>query len=210
MMNTNIKFYSLLIILYGAWLLSMYQYTGRIDIGIVIVAFFGMIITLLLVAAVKGIIWRVKNGVDLLATLETDPEAVKEHMLFIMQYGHSDGIKGALMEFNDIFRNYPQWELAQWVVFRAWYKQTIDHALENSELYVLTMKDGSEYNKENDPLYDASAPDWTQFDCPHYYDDDNEEEDDDEIDRDNKYRKSAEEGFYLGIGLGATDNSLNK
>lgn len=187
---------------------SLYLYFETIDFGLVFLAIFGSIMTFLLIAAVMGIIWRVKNGVDLFATLETDPEKVKEHMLFIMQYRHSGGIKGALKEFNDIFRNYPQWELEKWVVFRAWYKQIVDHALANPEIYILRMKDGSDYTKEQDPLYDPDAPDWEQFDRPYCLDD--EEDDDDYTDTGNKYRKAAEEGFYTGLGLGATDNFLNK
>ncbi|MDE7472042.1 MAG: hypothetical protein K2M68_00490 [Muribaculaceae bacterium] len=125
---------------------------------------------------------------DLLATLETNPEKVKEHMLFIMQY---HGAEENLKELNDIFRNYPQWELEKWEVFRAWYKDLIDHALENPEIYNLAMMGGAEYSKESDPLYDPDAPDWEQFDRPRYYDDD----DNDYTDTDNKYRKEAEDGF---------------
>lgn len=98
----------------------MYHYTGKFDFGVVFMAAFETVITILIIAALRGIVWRVKNGVDIFATLETDPEKVKEKMLFIMQYRHSEGIKGALNEFNDIFRNYPQWEFHKWVVFRAW------------------------------------------------------------------------------------------
>lgn len=206
-MKTNIIFYTLLAVIFCACLYGLYLYFGRIDFGLVFLAILGTIITFLIIAAVIGIIWRAKNGVDLLATLETDPEKVKEHMLFIMQYGHSEGIKGALNEFNEIFRNYPQWELENWEVFQAWYKQIIDHALENPEIYDLIMKDGSDYNKEQDTLYNPDAPDWEQFDRPRYYD---EEDDDDYTDTDNKYRKAAEDGFYTGIGLGAISNFLNK
>lgn len=106
---------------------------------------------------------RIENGIDLFASLESDPETVKDHMLFIMQHGHYKGISGALKEFNDIFRNYPQWRLEDWVVFRAWYKALIDHALEKPEIYVMSMKDGSEYSKDIDPLYDPDAPDWEQY-----------------------------------------------
>lgn len=147
---------------------------------------------------------RKENGIDLFATLETDPEKVKDHMLFIMQY---HGIEENLKELNDIFRNYPQWELDKWEVFRAWYKEQIDYMVKKPDIYGLTMKDGSPYDKDKDPLYDPNAPDWEQFDRPRYYD---EEDDDDYTDTDNKYRKAVEDGFYTGIGLGATDNFLNK
>lgn len=210
-MKTNTKFYILLSVIFGVWLCSLYLYFGTIDFGLVFLAIFGSVMTFLLIAAVMGIIWRVKNGVDLLATLETDPEKVKEHMLFIMQYGHSGGIKGALHEFNDIFRNYPQWELEKWEVFRAWYKQIIDHALANPEIYIMRMKDGSDYTKEQDPLYDPDAPDWEQFDRPRYYYDEEDEGDEDDYDDDfsdnsNKKDDSLSDWLYRGIGFGAANS----
>ena len=32
------------------------------------------------------------------------------------------------------------------------------------DIYGLTMKGGSPYDKDKDPLYDPNAPDWEQFD----------------------------------------------
>ncbi|MDE6277994.1 MAG: hypothetical protein K2M06_07800 [Muribaculaceae bacterium] len=210
-MKSKIKFYILLILIFGGWVFALYFYFHRIDFGLVALAVFESVITVLIIAAIKCIIWRVKNGVDLFATLETDPEKVKEHMLFIMQYGNGRGVEGVLEELNEIFRNYPQWELENWKVFRAWYKHIIDLALENSQIYVLTMKDGREYDKENDPLYSPDAPDWAQFDRPRYSVEDDDDEDDDEYtDTDNGYRKSAEDGFFTGLGLGASNTSLIK
>lgn len=207
-MKTNIKFYTLLTVIFGVCLYSLYLYFGKIDFGLVFLAILGTVITFLIIAAVMGIIWRAKNGVDLLATLETDPEKVKEHMLYIMQYRHTGGIVGALNEFNDIFRNYPQWELENWEVFRAWYKNLIDHALENPEIYNLTMKDGSEYSKETDPLYDHDAPDWEQFDRKRYYDDDDDDDDDDNNDTPD-LKKAAKDGFMMGIGFGLANTIIN-
>ena len=63
-MKTNIKFYTLLAVIFGACLYGLYLYFGRIDFGLVFLAIFGTIITFLIIAAVIGIIWRVKNGVD--------------------------------------------------------------------------------------------------------------------------------------------------
>ena len=205
-MKTNIKFYSLLAAIFGACLYGLYLYFGRIDFGLVFLAIFGTIITFLIIAAVIGIIWRAKNGVDMLATLETDPEKVKEHMLFIMQY---HGVEENLKELNDIFRNYPQWELEKWEVFRAWYKDLIDHALENPEIYNLAMKDGSDYNKEQDPLYDPDAPDWKQFDRKRYYDDDDDDDDDDDNNDTPNLKKAAKDGFMMGIGFGLANTILN-
>lgn len=205
-MKTNIIFYSLLVAVFSVWLYIMYHYTGKFDFGVVFMAAFETVITILIIAALRGIVWRVKSGVDLFATLETDPEKVKEKMLFIMQYRHSEGIKGALNEFNDIFRNYPQWEFHKWVVFRAWYKNLIDHAIENPEIYNLTMKDGSDYNKEQDPLYDPDAPDWEQFDRKRYYSDDNDDDDNDDTPN---LKKAAEDGFLTGVGIGVANNILD-
>lgn len=200
----------LLSVTFSAWLFFAYLYFGQLDFGTVILAAFESVLTIIMIYAIKVIVWRKQNEVDLFANLETDPEKVKEHMLFIMQYGHTEGIKGSLKEFNDIFRNYPQWELENWEVFRAWYKDLIDHAIDNPEIYTLKKKDGSPYNKTEDPLYDPDASDWEQFDRPRFYDDEENDDDDDYTDNNYKYRKSAEEGFYTGIGLGATDNFLNK
>lgn len=51
------------------------------------------------------------NVLDLLANLESDPKKFKARMLVVMRHGHHKGIKGALEEFNDIFRKYPQLHL---------------------------------------------------------------------------------------------------
>ncbi len=208
-MKTNTKFYILLTVIFSVCLCGLYLYFGRIDFGLVFLAIFETIMTFLIIAAVIGIIWRVKNGVDLLATLETDPEKVKERMLFIMQYGHSEGIKGALNEFNDIFRNYPQWEFQSWEVFRAWYKHLIDHALENPHIYNLKMKDGSQYSKENDPLYDPGAPEWEQFDRKRYYDDDDDEDNDNGDNDTPNLKKAAADGFMMGVGFGIANSIIN-
>ena len=210
-MKTNIKFYTLLALIFGACLYGLYLYFGRMDSGLVFLAALGTAITLLFIAAVMCIIWRVKNVVYLFATLETKPEKFKEHMLFIMQFGHTEGIKGELNEFNDIFSNYPQWELEKWEVFRAWYKDLIDHALENPEIYNLAMKDGSDYNKEQDPLYDPDAPSWEQYDRKRYYDDDDDDDDngdDDDNDTPN-LKKAAKDGFMMGIGFGIANIIIN-
>lgn len=206
-MKTNIIFYSLLAAVFSVWLYIMYHYTGKFDFGVVFMAVFETLITLLIIAALGGIVWRVKNGVDLFATLETDPAKVKSRMLSIMQYGHHKGIVGALNEFNDIFRNYPQWHLADWEVFRAWYKDMVDHALKYPKIYNLTMKDGTTYSKDRDPLYDPDAPDWAQFDRKYYYGDD--DDDDEYTDDSPNQKKAAEDSFMIGVGFGVADNILD-
>ena len=215
-MKTNIIFFTLLAVIFGGWLYFCYLYFGKIDLGLVLLCMFETAITLIIIAAVRAIIWRIQNGVDVFATLETKPEKVKERMLEIMQYRHPKGVVGALNEFNDIFRNYPQWELQKWEVFRAWYKELIDHALEYPEIYKLSMKDGSEYDKDIDPLYDPDAPDWEQFDRPRYYYDDDEDEEDEDEDEDDDYKdntpnlkKAAKDGFMMGVGFGIANFVIN-
>lgn len=193
-------------------LLGSGEWYERIPVAIMLGFILG--ITVIVYAGIRR---RLENGIDLFATLKSDPEKVKADMLFIMQYGHRDGISAALDEFNDIFRNYPQWRLQDWVVFRAWYKDLVDHALKYPDIYILGTKHGDPYDKENDLLYDPDAPDWAQFDRKHYYDDDDDDDFDDEDDNpeedydigQKKIKESASEGFYLGVGLGAPHNPLS-
>ena len=119
-------------------------------------------------------------------------------------------LSGALNELNDVFRNYPQWQLEKWEVFRAWYKELIDHALENPEIYNLSMKDGSDYSKEKDPLYDPDAPDWELFDRNRYSDEEDDEEDDDDYDDDTpKGKTEAKDALMVGIGFGLANCIIN-
>lgn len=121
-------------------------------------ACFVVVCVALMVNCIFGLKWRYDNGIDLFATLETDQEKLKEHMLFIMQY---HGVEENLKELNDIFRNYPQWHLEKWVVFRAWYKAQIDYMIKRPEIYGMKMKGtGEPYSIDKDPLYDPNAPDW--------------------------------------------------
>lgn len=153
--------------------------------------------------------WRYENGVDLFATLETDPERVKARMLHIMQWGHDAGIVGAIQEFSFIFRNYPQWHLSKWEVFRAWYKDQIDHMVKYPNVYNLTMKDGSPYIKENDPLYDPNALDWEQFDRDHSYEQYDDSNNDDDLDKYENKETDVSDAIAFGIGFGIADNILN-
>lgn len=149
---------------------------------------------------------------------------VKDHMFFIMQHGR--GIEGVLREFNEIFTLYPLWRLQYWVVFRSWYKAQIDHMIERPEIYGMKFKGGDPYSKEEDPLYDPDAPDWSLYEYKQNYDDkydslnfddhdDDDYDDDDYNDYDNdfdnkrKLKKAAEDGLDLGIGFGIADNILN-
>ncbi len=213
----------LTLVIFGIWQYVFIVFDDGLTVSGFMMSIIFTFVSWVIIYCIMAIVWRVNNGVDLLATLETDPEKVKERMLTIMQYGHSRGVVGALNEFNDIFRNYPQWELAKWEVFRAWYKDLIDHALEKPEIYNLSMKDGSRYEKEFDPLYDPDAPDWEQFDRPrnyddedYYYDDEDDEDDDEDDDDDFDYqdntpdlKKAAKDGLLMGIGFGIANNILN-
>lgn len=214
-------FFAVIFAIFGAWLYVIVNYMDdSLNVGSVFFAIFLTIPTLLLIGAIREIIWRAQNGVDVFATLETDPEKVKSHMLFVMQYGHEGGIKGAFKEFNDIFRNYPQWRLQDWEVFRAWYKHEIDHMLKYPEIYVMGLgEDGTPYSKEEDGMYDPDAPDWAQFDRDRSYDYDDDDDGDDDDDDDNfdgprdsrsELRKAAEEGIMMGVGFGVANGILNK
>lgn len=155
----------------------------------------------LIVPCIYQIKWRKDNGVDLFATLETDEEKLKEHMLFIMQY---HGVEENLKELNEIFRNYPQWHLADWEVFRSWYKAQIDHMMKYPEIYGLTMNGtGEPYSKEKDRLYDPEAPDWEQYDISRCDDDDDDSDDYDDEDSGNDDKKSkVSDALSVGMGIG--------
>lgn len=203
----NITFYLLLALIVAGWTYAVYLMDGELSFGGLFMVALCSIITFPIIYCLMAIVWRIKNGVNVFATLETDPEAVKAQMLVTMQYGHPEGLKGAIKEFNKNFRNYPQWNLEDWEVFRAWYKDTIDRALESPEIYTLHSVGGAPYYKESDPLYDPNAPDWEQFDIKrNYSEDDDDEDDDDEYDDDDFDEKDDDDeaiAFALGMGLGA-------
>ena len=101
MVKTDVRFYTLLTVIFGVCLYGLYLYFGRMDFGLLFLSVLGTAITILIIAAVIGIVWRAKNGVDLLATLETDPAKVKERMLVIMQFGHPEGIRARSLKFRN-------------------------------------------------------------------------------------------------------------
>lgn len=132
-------------------------------------------------------------------------EELRVKMLVRMQ--HPSGVDNVLKEFNRIFTLYPDLKLSRWVVFRAWYKDTIDHMTKFPEIYHLTMKsDGSPYRKEDDPLYDENAPDWELFDRDHTHDFDDDDNDSNDSSGGNDMKKAAQEGFLMGVGFGATNS----
>lgn len=160
----------------------------------------------LIVPCVYKIKWRYDNGVDLFATLETNEAKLKEHMLFIMRH---HGVEENLTELNEIFRNYPQWHLEDWEVFRAWYKAQIDHMMKYPDIYGLTLKgSGEPYDIEKDRMYDPEAPDWDQFDIPRCDDDDNDFEDSGNDDKKSKASDALAVGIGVGIVNGLTGGSV--
>lgn len=198
----------LTLVIYGIWQYVFIVIEDGLTVDGFIMSLIFTIVSWGIIYAIKEIKWRVNNGVDVFANLETDQEKVKSHMLFIMQ---NNGVEENLKELNEIFRNYPQWDLSKWEVFRAWYKAQIDYMSEFPEIYHMTMTGtGKPYSKEEDPLYDPGAPDWEQFDSPRHYDDDDDDDDfDDFEDGGRNFKKAAEDGFSMGIGLGAAANFVN-
>ena len=163
-MSENVKFWGLTAIIYIGLVLSWYYFTGDFSLSSLFLCVILTICTLLIIACVRNIIWRIENGVDVFATLETKEEDVKRRMLFIMLGRHTGGIAEAFDELNAIFRNYPQWNLSGWDVFRSWYKENIDYMVKYEYFYGLKDKTtGEPYIKENDPLYDLNAKDWEEL-----------------------------------------------
>ena len=206
MNKKKIIFWTTATAIYAVWLYVFYRIGGVLDFSAVFFAFIVTIATMGMIACIRVLKWRYENGVDLFATLETDKRTVKDHMMFIMQHGHTEGIVGAFKEFNDIFRNYPQWRLQDWVVFRSWYKDQIDYMYAEPNIYRMSMKyDDSPYSKEKDHLYDPDAPAWETFKEHRVYEDDDDDSDD-YGDGSYSIRKSAEEGAEMGIGIGVADS----
>lgn len=225
MIKLRVRYILLILFLFTSmiWFLVCYYKIGGDTVDSILMAIFLGAVTSFLYLPIRETRQRIRKGIDPWAKLETDPEVVKAHMLFVMQWGHEHGVKGAIKEFNEIFRNYPDWRLHDWEVFRAWYKDLIDHIISFHGIHALSGPDGEPYTRENDDMYDPEAPDWKQFDRRHYYDydvddDDDDEEsdnfddgygyddDDDYSDGGHKLKRSAEEGFYTGIGIGAGMN----
>lgn len=158
------------IILVACFGLGVYLMTLEKDVslfGIILMgAFVGFIIYLVLKFPVLIYLEyrrRVENDIPVDVVLETNPDVVKGRMLELMYYGHLDGDDAMLAEFNQIFRYYPQWNLEEWDVFRAWYKGFIDFVLSRPDLIKITKNGGQEYVKEEDSLYDPDAPDWEPY-----------------------------------------------
>lgn len=159
----------------------------------------------------------------------TRREELQKTMLLKMQY--MQDINDTCEELNKIFNANRSLKLTRWIVFRAWYKAQIDHMLKYPETYNLTLQ-GEPYSKDDDPLYDPNAPDWSLYDRKReyyddysdddddygddddeYYDDDDPDEDDDDEFYDGirrkRFRHAAEDGLAMGIGLGIGIDSAN-
>lgn len=70
-----------------------------------------------------------------------------------------------------MFRNYPQWPLQDWVVYRSWYKNLIDTFIRPNGTDVLKHYSDYPYSSwEYDPVYDPNAPDWNEIQIWNYCD----------------------------------------
>lgn len=175
---------------------------------------FGMILTSSIVVficylLIKEFRRRWKLGIPLMVSLNKTKEQVQEHLLFLFQHGHYKGIHGLIDELNYTCRCYPEYELTEWIVFRSWYKDLVDHALSHPDIYTLKAKGGEPYYKEDDPLYDPDAPDWWENYALKIDDDDEENtvyvrlDPIDESLRQREYRKNRfGNAISLGIGFG--------
>jgi len=124
-------------------------------------------------------------------------EDLQETMLFKMQY--MQGLEHCISELNEIFKANRELKLTRWIVFRAWYKAQIDHMLQHPDIYHLSV-DGNPYDKDEDPLYDPAAPDWSIYEREHNYRDD-VDNDDDDYGNTNK-RSNASDALAVGMGFG--------
>ncbi len=167
-MKNYIIFYSVVAAIYGIWVVILqHLYPERI-VQNLLYSICGTLATLLLIVIIMGISWRVQNGVDVWATLISDENLVKEKMLIAMRYRTT---QEAMDELSVYFRNYPQWPLEEWEVFRAWYKYTIDKALKFPQYPHLRWDRMDEtYTTKFDGYYDPEAPDWELYADPSKYD----------------------------------------
>ena len=164
-MKTNIIIYTLLTVIFGVWLYSLYLYFDNIDFGLVLLAIIGTISTFLIIGALIGVIWRVQNGVELLATLETNPETLKLKLYLKMLPCRIDRFPNVLNEITDEAQNYPQWDILGSKMFKSWYKENVDFMLKYPMNYDLSwLSGGQPYIKEKDPYYDINAQPWDETD----------------------------------------------
>lgn len=135
----------------------------------------GSIIVFMFFLLIKEFRRRWELGIPLWASLNKTKEQVQRHLLFLFQHGHYKGIHALIDELNYTCRCYPEYELTEWIVFKSWYKDLVDHALSHPDIYTLKAKGGEPYYKEDDPLYDPNAPDWYENYAPKRYDDDEDD-----------------------------------
>lgn len=153
--------------------------------------------------------------------LQGKRKAKEEQMLFWMQYC---SFPDAMRDIEQLFRQNKHLKLHRYKAFRAWYKYHKDWEKKDLEFYAKLLANGMTTHEE-DPYYDPNAPDWAQFDRPHYYDDDDADEDYDDYDGDDEdyddydeddfdekspdFKKAARDGFMMGIGYGIVNNTLS-
>lgn len=164
-MKNKAVIYTLVIILFGAWLYFLYLYTGHFEFGLVFLAFLGVICSILIIGAVKSIIWRVENGVDLFATLETDPEKLKLKLYMKMLQCQIERFPEVFNDITEETRNYPKWDILGSKMFQSWYKYNVDYMLQHPMNYDLSwLADGNPYIKEKDLYYNFHALPWEETD----------------------------------------------
>ena len=106
-----------------------------------------------IMACIKPVMFGVK-----LKSLFTSEEDLHDKMLRYMNYVEPGGIKGALEGLNLMFMTFPEWELHEWIPFKAWYKHEIDYMCQKPDIYGMSFKgNGSPYIKEKDSLFDPDV-----------------------------------------------------
>lgn len=181
---------------------------GGMIFGLIALAVVGTIIDLIIVSIWPNALYSTFSAKRNVAVeLIKDREKKQAHMLHIMQWGHTNGLNAALEEFNALFKKHPRYRLSKWIVFRSWYKHIVDDYID-----CMAMKDGSPYSKEEDPMYDPTAPDWEIYDRDHSYDYVGDEDDDDDedysesiFDKEKRRKNEAMEALYFGMGMGIVD-----
>lgn len=110
----------------------------------------------------------------------------------------SGSFPATMREIEEIFRKNPQLKLHRFKAFRAWYRYNKEWEKKDKEFYALLVANGMTPHEE-DPYFDANAPDWEQFADDIYYDDDDEERYD--IDDDLYYHEDDYEHYDIDDDL---------
>lgn len=208
----NLKKIVWAILIFAAWCVVFSFFIPEVEF-VVFFSVLASIVSASIVVCIKELHRRWQLGIPLLEKLDQTKEQVQNHLLFRFQYGHYKGIKGLIEELNYTFRCYPEYELTDWIVFRSWYKDLVDHALAHPDIYTLTVNGGEPYRPEDDNLYDPNAPAWSEYALKREYDDDDDDESEDDLLDWDPFAKEKEESKRwsdaISIGYGfALGNTL--